>query len=95
MSVALAEPTTSAPRVTPESKDQVMARIAKVIEQIRPAVQADGGDLQLVDIDPAGVVHVRLHGSCVGCPSSTATLQGGVERWVLEEVPEATGVVCD
>lgn len=67
-------------------------RVAKVIDLIRSAVQSDGGDLELVDITPGGVVQIRLHGACVGCPSSAMTLQMGVERNLKTHVPEVTGV---
>ncbi|MCC6228619.1 MAG: NifU family protein [Phycisphaerales bacterium] len=73
---------------TPTLRDKV----AKVIDLIRPAVQSDGGDLELVDITPEGVVQIRLHGACVGCPSSAMTLQMGVERNLRTHVPEVTGV---
>lgn len=64
----------------------------KVISLIRPAVQSDGGDLELVGIASDGVVEVRLHGACVGCPSSTMTLQMGLERNLKAHVPEVKGV---
>ena len=67
-------------------------KVSKVIDLIRPAVQSDGGDLELVDITPEGVVQIRLHGACVGCPSSAMTLQMGVERNLRTHVPEVTGV---
>lgn len=67
-------------------------RVGAVIERIRPAVQADGGDVELVGVDSDGVVKIRLHGACVGCPSSTMTLQEGIERNVLNLVPGATRV---
>ena len=66
-------------------------RVQKVIERIRPAVQMDGGDLQLVDVVD-GVVKVRLIGACVGCPSSTMTLKMGIERAIRAEVPEIVSV---
>jgi Fe-S cluster biogenesis protein NfuA len=56
----------------------VFARVAQVIDRIRPAVQSDGGDLELVEVTDDGVVRVRLHGACVGCPSSSMTLQMGI-----------------
>ncbi len=62
-------------------------RVAKVINLIRPAVQSDGGDLELVEVTPAGVVRIRLHGACVGCPSSAMTLQVGIERNLKAHVP--------
>jgi len=67
-------------------------RVERVIQAIRPSVQADGGDLELVDITPEGVVRVRLHGACIGCPSSDATLKMGIERNLKTHVPGVTGV---
>jgi Fe-S cluster biogenesis protein NfuA len=67
-------------------------RVAKVINLIRPAVQSDGGDLELVEVTPDGVVRIRLHGACVGCPSSTMTLQGGIERNLKAHIPEVRTV---
>lgn len=68
-------------------------RVQGVIDLIRPAVQADGGDIELLDIDSAGVVRIRFHGACHGCPSSPLTLHQGIERTVRERVPEITKVV--
>ncbi len=56
--------------------------------------QADGGDIELVDIDVDGVVRVRLLGACVGCPSSAMTLTMGIERALREQIPEVKRVVC-
>jgi Fe-S cluster biogenesis protein NfuA len=67
-------------------------RVARVLNLIRPAVQSDGGDVELVDVTAEGVVRIRLHGACVGCPSSTMTLQVGIERNLKEHVPEVTAV---
>ncbi len=66
-------------------------RVEKVIQRIRPAVQMDGGDLELVDVAD-GVVKVRLIGACVGCPSSVMTLKMGIERAIRAEVPEIISV---
>ena len=66
-------------------------RVAKVIERIRPAVQQDGGDIELVSVE-VGLVKLRLVGSCAGCPSSMMTLKAGIERAIRAEVPEITGV---
>jgi Fe-S cluster biogenesis protein NfuA len=74
---------------TPTIKEKVQT----VINLIRPAVQADGGDIELVDVDPEGVVQIRFHGACHGCPSSTMTLQMGIERNLREKVPEVTKVI--
>ena len=68
-------------------------KVQNVINLIRPAVQADGGDIELVDVGADGVVQIRFHGACHGCPSSTMTLQMGIERNVREKVPEVTKVI--
>jgi Fe-S cluster biogenesis protein NfuA len=59
---------------------------------MRPAIQADGGDLELVGVSSVGVVQVRFHGACVGCPSSSLTLQAGIERNLKMHVPGISGV---
>lgn len=66
-------------------------QVEKVINRIRPALQADGGDCELVDVTE-GVVRLRLTGSCDGCPSSTMTLQMGIERALKSEVPDVQRV---
>jgi Fe-S cluster biogenesis protein NfuA len=70
---------------------ELSARVQDVLDQIRPHVQADGGDIELVDIQN-GVVQIRLAGSCVGCMYSMMTLQAGVERMLKERVPEIKAV---
>ena len=67
-------------------------RVEKVINLIRPAVQSDGGDLELVEVTPAGLVRIRLHGACVGCPSSSIMLQLGIERNLKAHIPEVSAV---
>lgn len=70
-------------------------RVEKVLEKIRPYIQSDGGDITLVSVDEAsGIVKVSLSGACGTCPSSTATLKGGVERMVMQEIPEIKEVVA-
>jgi Fe-S cluster biogenesis protein NfuA len=81
-------PTTATPNAV-----TLREKVQSVINLIRPAVQADGGDIELVDVSGAGVVQIRFHGACHGCPSSTMTLQMGIERNLREQVPEVTGVV--
>ena len=71
----------------------VREKVQNVINLIRPAVQADGGDIELVDVDAAGVVQIRFHGACHGCPSSNMTLKDGIVRNLREKVPEVTEVV--
>src|SRR5258705_12188292 len=68
----------------------VKEKVQGVINLIRPAVQADGGDIELVDVTSAGIVQIRFHGACHGCPSSTMTLQMGIERNLRDRVPEVT-----
>ncbi len=71
----------------------VRTEIEAVLDRIRPMIQADGGNVELVDFDDAdGVVMIRLVGSCVGCPSSTVTLQMGIEETLKEEVPSVKRV---
>jgi Fe-S cluster biogenesis protein NfuA len=68
------------------------ARVQTVLDQIRPALQADGGDVALVDITDEGVVQVQLQGACRGCPMSQLTLANGVERVLKEQIPEVVRV---
>ena len=82
--------TSSAPIPAPDLKD----RVERVLNLIRPAVQADGGDVELMNVTPEGVVQVRFHGACVGCPSANMTLQDGIARMLREKVPEITSVVA-
>ncbi|MBF8257892.1 MAG: nitrogen-fixing NifU domain protein [Actinobacteria bacterium] len=60
--------------------------VEKVLNKIRPALQADGGDVELVDVED-GVVKVRLTGACHGCPMAAMTLKGGIETLLKEEIP--------
>ena len=66
-------------------------KVAKSLETIRPALQLDGGDVELVDVED-GVVKVRLEGACHGCPMAARTLQMGIERMLKRDVPEIKGV---
>jgi len=71
--------------------DELRKKVEDAINQIRPALQADGGDVELVDfID--GVVQLRLKGACHGCPSAAVTLHHGIERFLKDRIPEVTGV---
>ncbi|MGL1861247.1 MAG: NifU family protein [Pseudodesulfovibrio sp.] len=67
-------------------------KVEAVLEKVRPMLQADGGDVELVDITDSGVVQVRLVGACKGCPMSQMTLKNGIERIVLKELPEIKAV---
>jgi len=75
-----------------QTAETLFDRVEQIINRIRPAVQSDGGDLELVEVTDQGVVKIRLHGACVGCPSSSMTLHMGIERNVREKVPEVTAV---
>jgi len=68
--------------------------VEEALNGIRPALQADGGDVELVDIDEEkGIVRVRLQGACSGCPSAQITLAMGIERAIKEKVPEVKEVL--
>ncbi|MBW2690828.1 MAG: NifU family protein [Deltaproteobacteria bacterium] len=68
-------------------------QVQEVLELIRPALQADGGDVELVDVTDDGIVSVRLTGACGSCPMSTMTLKMGIERTLMEKMPEVKEVV--
>lgn len=70
----------------------VFKRVEAFIDRIRPAIQSDGGDVELVEVTASGVARIRFHGACVGCPSSNITLQMGIERNLCEKFPEVTAV---
>jgi len=76
-----------------ETGGSIRGRVAAVIEKIRPYIQGDGGDIELVDVDENNAVHVRLRGACSGCPSATVTLKMGVERAIKQQVPEISEVI--
>ena len=67
-------------------------KVVAALDKIRPALKADGGDVELVDVKD-GVVTVRLTGACAGCPMSVMTLKNGIERIVKQEVPEVKEVI--
>jgi len=67
--------------------------VAAVLDLIRPSLQADGGDVALVDVSEDGVVTVELQGACKGCPMAQMTLANGVERILKERIPEISKVV--
>lgn len=73
---------------------EMRSQVESVIEIIRPALQADGGDISLIEVDAGdGVVRVELHGACVSCPASTVTMKAGVERILKDRVPGVQRVV--
>jgi len=68
-------------------------RVQEVLDQVRPALQADGGDCELVDVSEDGIVSVKLTGACGSCPMSTMTLKMGIEKTLMENIPEVKEVV--
>lgn len=69
------------------------ARVEEVLGQVRPALEADGGNVELVDVSNEGVVSVKLTGACGSCPMSTMTLKMGIEKTLMENIPEVKEVV--
>lgn len=67
-------------------------KVEKVLEEVRPALQRDGGNVELVDVTEAGVVKVRLTGACGHCPMSTYTLKSGIEQRLKDKIPEVKSV---
>lgn len=67
-------------------------KVEKTLEKVRPNLQSDGGDVELVDVSEDGIVKVRLTGACVGCPMSTLTLKMAIERYLKQEIPEVKSV---
>lgn len=66
--------------------------VQKVLDMVRPSLQADGGDAVLVDVDDDGVVKLRLTGACAGCPMSQLTLKQGIEKVLKEKLPQVRSV---
>ncbi len=63
-------------------------KIEDVLNRIRPSLQADGGDVELIDVDENGIVKVKLTGACSGCPMSAMTLKMGIEKIIKQNIPE-------
>ena len=76
------------------NQESVLTRVERVIEAIRPSIQADGGDVQLLEVTAKGEVRLRLLGACVECPSADVTLKIAIERNLLARVPEITSVTA-
>lgn len=70
----------------------IQEQVEQVLSQVRPALQAHGGDVELVEITPENVVKVRLQGACKGCPMSQMTMTMGIEAALKEEIPEVESV---
>ena len=69
-------------------------KVEATLGKIRPSLNADGGDVELIEVTPDGVVKVKLTGACEGCPMSQMTLKMGIEKMLKQEVPEVKEVVC-
>ncbi len=67
--------------------DTLKEKVEKALETIRPYLKADGGNVELVNVTPEGIVKVKLTGACIDCPMSQMTLRAGVERALIREVP--------
>lgn len=79
--------------VNMELEEEMKDKVQKALDKIRPHLQADGGDVDLVEVK-GGIVKVRLKGACGGCPMAAMTLKNGIERALKEEVPEVKEVVA-
>jgi len=74
--------------------EDIKTKVEKALEEIRPQLQADGGDVELVEVGADGVVKVKLVGACSGCLMSEMTLKMGIERFLISQVPEVKSVVA-
>ncbi len=75
------------------SKEQFLSQIERILEEVREPLILHGGNVELVDADPeTGIVSVRLHGACVGCPMAQITLKAGIEAALMEQLPQITEV---
>lgn len=72
-------------------EDTMRNQVKEALDKIRPSLQADGGDVELVDVVD-GIVKVRLKGACAGCPMSQMTLKNGIEKFLKREIPEVVAV---
>ena len=72
--------------------EALKTRVQKAIEEIRPNLQADGGDIEFIDVMKDGIVKVKLKGACAGCPMSTMTVKMGVENYLRKKIPEVNKV---
>ncbi|WP_420901681.1 NifU family protein [Paenibacillus whitsoniae] len=79
-------------QVSEKTKEAIYDEVLEVLDKLRPFLQRDGGDVDLVDVED-GIVKLKLMGACGSCPSSTITLKAGIERALIEEVEGITEVV--
>ncbi|TVR72273.1 MAG: NifU family protein [Marinilabiliales bacterium] len=76
------------------SKEELLKRVAATLDKVRPYLQADGGDIEVVELTDDNVLKVRLTGACHGCPYSMQTLKAGVEQAIKSDIPEIKEVVA-
>ncbi|OGF45042.1 MAG: hypothetical protein A2231_00585 [Candidatus Firestonebacteria bacterium RIFOXYA2_FULL_40_8] len=70
----------------------IKEKVQKALDKVRPSLQADGGDVELVEVTADNVVKVKLKGACAGCPMSQMTLKNGIEKFLKKEIPEVKSV---
>jgi Fe-S cluster biogenesis protein NfuA len=75
-----------------ENKEDILRRINIALDEIRPFLKSDGGDISLVELDEDGIVMVKLHGACIGCSVNQMTLKSGVEMTIKKHAPEVLKV---
>lgn len=78
--------------MTEQTRESIYEKVQSTLDTIRPNLQADGGDVELLGVEEDGTVKVRLQGACRGCPMAAMTLQMGIERILKKEVPEIKAV---
>jgi len=76
-----------------QEKKTLKEKVETALEKIRPALQVDGGNVELIEVTPEGIVKVKLTGACYGCPMSQMTLKMGIGRSLKKEVPEVKDIV--
>jgi Fe-S cluster biogenesis protein NfuA len=75
-------------------KEKLLEKVRVTLEKVRPFLQSDGGDIELIDVTDDFLVKVKLTGACSGCPFSMQTLKAGVEQALIKEVPEIVEVIA-
>ena len=75
--------------------EALIAKVKETLEAFRPQLNADGGDMEFINIDDENKVHLKLTGACGSCPTATMTLKMGIERYLKETCPEISEVVQD
>ena len=91
-----AAPAASEPTWQPAAHESTLTeRVEVILNQIRPALQADGGDCELLEVTDDGIVRLGLHGACGSCPSSPMTLKMGIEATLKEYIPEVREVITE